>query len=122
MSHLLVEGLGGDRRLFLLLGGFLLGLKLLVVLLADAQPCLGPMMAATIPRCFASSSSIPPIRAMGVGVRGEDVELSDGHVVRGRFLCHDSSLFQPLLCVSVKQVRQANGLRPSLLRWTWGIK
>jgi len=37
MGNLLVERLGGDGRLFLLLGSFLLSQELLVVLLADCQ-------------------------------------------------------------------------------------
>jgi hypothetical protein len=41
MSHLLVERLGSDRRLFLLFSGFLLGLELFVVFIADTQLGLG---------------------------------------------------------------------------------
>jgi hypothetical protein len=40
-SNLFVEGLGSDRRLFLLFSGFLLGLELFVVFIADTQLGLG---------------------------------------------------------------------------------
>ena len=63
---------------FFLFSGFLLGLELFVVLFANAQGrAWAPMMAATMPGCLASSSSDPWKKGLGVGVRGEDVELAD---------------------------------------------
>jgi hypothetical protein len=41
VGDLLVEGPGSDRRLFLLFSGFLLGLELFVVFIADTQLGLG---------------------------------------------------------------------------------
>src|SRR5271157_4312054 len=54
IGNLLVERFGGDRRLFLLFGGLLLGLDLLVVFLANSQACLG-----THDRRFSRSLHLP---------------------------------------------------------------
>jgi hypothetical protein len=64
VSDLPVERLCGDRGFLLLFGGLLLGLELLVVLLADPSRDWAPMIAATMPRCFASSSSRPSRSAL----------------------------------------------------------
>src|SRR5271157_867057 len=97
MGDLFVERLGGDRRLFLLFGGFLLGLELLVVFLADSQTCLGTHDGGDHSPLFRLLVIQPVEQGLGVGVRGEYVELADGHVAWWLFLRHPSLLSETSL-------------------------
>ncbi len=56
--------------------------------LANAQPCLGTHDGSNHAPLLRLVVSLAMKQSLGVGVRGEDVELPDGHVVGGSILGH----------------------------------
>src|SRR5271157_157838 len=88
MGDLFVERFGSDGRLFLLFGGFLLGLELLVVVLADTQPCLGSHDGSDHASLLRLVVIHPVKEGSGVGVGGKNIELADGHVVQRLLIGH----------------------------------
>src|SRR5512135_717643 len=104
VGDLRVERLRGDRGLFLPFGGLLLRLELLVVVPADATPCLcthdgcdhAPLLRLVV---------LEPVdQGVGVGVRGEDVELPDRYVA-GRLLRHRTLLSPASMDLTVGMAR-----------------
>src|SRR5512135_1654833 len=91
VGDLLVERLRGDRGLFLPFSGLLLRLELLGVLPADATPCPSPHDGRDHAPLLRLGVIEPADQGVGVGVRGEYVELPDRHVA-GRLLRHRTLL------------------------------
>ncbi len=76
-----VERLGGDRLPLLLLGNFLLGLMIATVPKAGLRPHDRRHHAPFLGLGLGQAAQ----EGLGVGIRGEDVELADRDVVRLRF-------------------------------------
>ena len=113
MGNLLVERFGGDRRLFLLFSGFFLGLELLVVFLADAQPCLGTHDGSDHASLLRLVVIHPVKEGFSVGVGGKDVELVDGHVVQWLLIPSPENSRTPVpRIVSIGQDRLGVGITP----------